>query len=127
MFPTNAPQFLVLLLSQNRVHNGHVLPILNRKITARLLEVLNEIATARAHPATNRLLLTLRAAWRQIVERSVAVLRLDVRIGSQLKQALRGLESIQDDGHMQGRLAVDVLSVQRCVVHDQELDRRILR
>ena len=125
MFPTNAPQFLVLLLSQNRVHNGHVLPILNRKITARLLEVLNEIATARAHPATNRLLFTLRAAWRQVVERSVAVLRLDVRIGSQLKQALRGLESIQND--MQGRLAVDVLSVESCVVHDQELDRRILR
>ena len=127
MFPTNAPQFLVLLLSQNRVHNGHVLTILNRKITARLLEVLNEIATARAHPATNRLLFTLRAAWRQVVERSVAVLRLDVRIGSQLKQALRGLESIQNDGHMQGRLAVDVLSVESCVVHDQELDRRILR
>lgn len=61
------------------------------------------------------------------MERSVAVLRLDVRIGSQLKQALRGLESIQNDGHMQGRLAVDVLSVESCVVHDQELDRRILR
>lgn len=127
MFPTNAPQFLVLLLSQNRIHNGHILLILNRKITARLLEVLNEIATARAHPTTSRLLLTLRAAWRQIVERSVAVLRLDVRIGSQLEQALRGLERIQNNGHVQGRLAVYVLSVQYRVVHDQELDCRILR
>ena len=127
MFPTNAPQFLVLFLSQNRIHNGHVLPILNRKITARLLEVLNEIATARAHLTTSRLLLTLRAAWRQIVERSVAVLRLDVRIGSQLEQALRGLERIQNNGHVQGRLAVYVLSVQYRVVHDQELDCRILR